>query len=116
MKVIIAGSRGVTDYGIIALAVYNAEIIGIDITEVVSGTAAGVDRLGEQYALAHDIKIKKFPANWNKYNKQAGYIRNKEMAEYADASIIIWDGKSKGTKHMINLSEEYKLLNYLVKV
>lgn len=116
MKVIIAGSRTITDYSLIAKAVFNANIVGIDITEVVSGVAAGVDKLGEQYALAHDIKITRFPANWALYKKSAGYLRNKEMAEYADACIIVWDGKSKGTKHMINLCQEFRLLNYIFMI
>lgn len=116
MKVIIAGSRTIIDYPIFLLAIYNANIMGINIDEIVSGCAKGVDQLGERYAINYNKKLKKFPANWDKYGKSAGYIRNKEMAEYADASIIIWDGKSKGTKHMIDLSNNMKLENYILRV
>jgi len=110
MKVIIAGSREITDYNKVETAI---KAINLPITEVVSGTAKGVDRLGEQWAEAHNIPVKKFPADWNTYGKKAGYIRNEMMANYADALIAIWDGKSKGTKHMINLARTYELVVFV---
>ena len=72
------------------------------ISEVVSGTANGIDRRGEQWAAKNNIPIKQFPAEWDVYGKSAGYLRNYVMAQYADALIAIWDGKSKGTLNMIN--------------
>ena len=51
-----------------------------------------------------------FPANWNKFGKSAGFRRNEQMAEVADALIAFWDGKSHGTKHMIEIMENKKLL------
>jgi len=98
MKVIIAGSRTITNYTLIAQAI---KLSNFQISEIVSGTARGVDRLGERYAKEHKIPIKQFPADWDKWGKQAGYIRNQAMARYADALIAIWDGSSKGTKHMV---------------
>lgn len=71
------------------------------ITEIVSGSARGVDKEGEVYAATKSISVKRFPAEWNKYGKSAGMIRNTEMAKYADCLVAIWDGKSRGTKHMI---------------
>jgi len=103
MKVIIAGSRIILDYSVVKQAINKS---ALKISEVVSGTANGVDTLGEQWAIENDIPIKKFPADWKQYGKSAGYIRNSEMAEYADALIAIWDGKSKGTSHMINLANK----------
>jgi hypothetical protein len=71
------------------------------ITEVVSGTAKGVDSSGESFTdLYSNIKLKQFPADWDKYGKTAGHIRNKEMAEYGDALLLIWDGESKGSANM----------------
>jgi hypothetical protein len=99
MKVIIAGSRGINDYSLIVKAIWRSRY---NITEVVSGTAAGVDRLGEQFAKENNIPIKKMPANWEHNGRAAGHIRNYQMAEYADAAIIVWDGKSPGTKNMID--------------
>jgi len=98
MRTIIAGSRGVSDYNIIVNAIKNSNF---NIEEVISGNARGVDKLGEKWAIENNIKLKIFPANWNKFGKSAGYIRNVEMADYANSLIAIWDGKSKGTKMMI---------------
>jgi hypothetical protein len=98
MKVIIAGSRGINDRLGLVKAIKQS---GFDVTEVVSGTAHGVDKMGEAWALANGVALKEMPADWSKHDKSAGPIRNKQMAEYADAAIILWDGKSRGTLNMI---------------
>lgn len=98
MKVIIAGSRELTSPVLVPKAIAAS---GFDVTEVVSGTARGVDRLGEWWAEFNLIPVVKFPADWGTHGKSAGMIRNHEMALYADALIAIWDGKSRGTQHMI---------------
>jgi hypothetical protein len=98
VKVIIAGSRNIDDY---KLVVDTIRASGYTITEVVSGCAVGPDRLGERWALANNIPVKEMPADFGKYGKSAGPRRNKEMAEYTDAAIIIWDGESRGTRNMI---------------
>lgn len=98
MKVIIAGSRSIESLGVVKKAIEDS---GFDITEIVSGRAKGVDRLGEHYALVKNLPTKMFPADWDKHGKAAGPMRNREMADYADAAVIVWDGVSKGTKHMI---------------
>jgi hypothetical protein len=98
MKVVIAGSRNISDRLGLVKAIKQS---GFDITEVVSGKARGVDTLGETWAMANDIVIKQFPADWAKHGNAAGPIRNAIMAEYADAAIILWDGESKGTLNMI---------------
>ena len=102
-KVIIAGSR--TFSSLPALIKYCDHILSNqDNIEIVSGGAKGADKLGEEYAKLRGYSLKIFPANWNKYGKSAGYKRNVQMADYADALIAIWDGQSKGTGHMIDLS------------
>ncbi len=73
--------------------------------EVISGTASGADTLGERYAKENGYKLTRFPADWNKHGKKAGYIRNCEMADYAEALIAFWDGESKGTKNMIEIAK-----------
>ena len=73
--------------------------------QIVSGTARGVDQLGEEYAKRNDLAVKKFPADWDRFGKSAGYKRNKQMAEYANALVAFWDGRSRGTKHMIDLAK-----------
>lgn len=108
MKVIIAGSRTITDYDLICRMCDRILSEQTDI-EIVSGTARGVDKLGERYAKERDYILHKFPADWDKYGKGAGYLRNEEMAKYADALIAFWDGSSKGTKNMIDLANRYGL-------
>lgn len=68
----------------------------------ISGCCRGADMLGERYAKEHDYKIDRFPANWEKYGKSAGPKRNMKMAEICDYAICFWDGKSNGTKSIIN--------------
>lgn len=113
MKTIIAGGRNITDYNLIIEAVQEANF---EITEIVSGGAKGVDALGEKYATEHNINLKIFPANWEKYKRAAGPIRNKQMAEYADALIAVWDGQSRGTKNMIEQAADHHLKVYVKKI
>ena len=108
-KVIIAGSRTFNDYELLKnFADYKLKNIHDNI-EIVSGGAKGADTLGEQYARERGYIIKVFPANWNEQGKAAGYIRNTEMARYADALIAFWDGKSRGTRHMIETAKALHL-------
>lgn len=112
IKVIIAGTRDFNDYDFLKKNVdyflqginpNNEEI------EIVSGNARGADKLGERYAKEHNLPVKLFPANWDKYGKRAGYLRNQEMANYSDMLIAFWDEKSKGTKHMIDIAKKQGL-------
>lgn len=115
MKTIIAGSRRVSGSAI--SHVYDAvKLSGFCITEVVSGTAHGIDRAGEAWSRLVEVPLTQFPANWDKFGKSAGYIRNKQMAEYADALIAVWDGVSKGTHHMIKSAEENGLQIYIHRI
>ena len=113
MKVIIAGGRTFDKYDL--LVKYCDKILAnqTDI-EIVSGTANGADKLGEKYAIDRGYSIKPFPADWS-IGKSAGYVRNKQMAQYADALIVFWDGNSKGTKHMIDLATQYELKIRVIK-
>jgi hypothetical protein len=101
MKVIIAGSRNFTDYQKLKKVCDQILQKQTDI-EIVSGNHyKGADKLGIQYANEKGFDLIRFPAEWNKFGKAAGPIRNKKMARYADALIAFWDGKSRGTKNMI---------------
>lgn len=106
MKTIIAGSRDITLLSFVESAVEASQFA---ISEVVSGCARGVDTLAIQFAHRRDIPIKRFPADWDKFGRGAGYRRNTEMAQYADALIAVWDGKSRGTSHMINAAQSKHL-------
>lgn len=116
-KVIIAGSRGFTNYSLLKEkmnSILGEKIISYKI-EIVSGTANGADKLGERYAKEMRFILRQFPANWNLYGKRAGYIRNTEMRNYADACVVFWDGKSRGTKHMIDLAREKNMPLRVIK-
>ncbi len=114
MKVIIAGGRKFDDYDLLCKVCDHALSLQLhsDI-EIVSGAADGADLLGEKYASDKNYALMRFPADWKKYGKSAGYRRNDEMAKYADALIAFWDGKSKGTKNMI---DKAKLNGLKVKI
>lgn len=102
MKLIIAGSRTISpSYGFIDCAIKMLRPFEQGpITEIVSGAAQGVDAEGEHWASHMNVPVKRFPANWEKHGKAAGPIRNKEMALYADALLLIWDGDSRGSMNM----------------
>lgn len=99
-KVIIAGGRDFNDYTKLKEFCDKVLINQTEI-EIVSGGAKGSDRLGEQYAKDKGYSLKIFKADWDKYGKGAGMLRNTDMANYADALIVFWDGESKGTKNML---------------
>ena len=99
-RVIIAGSRYFDDYALLQNHADKMLSNQVDI-EIVSGGASGADALGERYAKDRGYKLKIFPADWATHGRKAGPIRNREMAEYADALLAYWDGKSRGTKNMI---------------
>lgn len=113
MRVIVAGGRDFDDYELLCkkLDYYLARYTNV---EIVSGCAKGADKLGERYAKERGYKIKRFPADWNFYGKKGGFVRNEEMAEYADAAVIFWDGRSKGSQHMIDTSVSKCLLLRIV--
>lgn len=112
MKYIIAGGRDFYSQDILnkVLSTFS------DIDEIISGQANGADKCGEVFALNNKIALTYYPANWKLYGKSAGYIRNIKMSEYGDALIAFWNGKSPGTKHMIQTMKRcgkpYFVYNY----
>lgn len=119
MRVIIAGGREVKIDRGVELVKEAIAASGFEITEIVNGGANGIDAAARKYwHNRFDGKIPEFPlrtmsADWNKYGKSAGPIRNREMARNADALIAIWDGQSRGTKNMIETAQEFGLTVYV---
>ena len=122
LRVIIAGSRDFTNYDFLSnqvhliLNAYKATNDNLNIT-IISGNARGVDQMGERFAKNNNLNLKMFPANWDKYGKSAGYLRNEEMLNYAmnesyPILIVFWDGISKGTKHMIDIADKKQVPIY----
>lgn len=103
-RVIIAGSRGFTAFA--ELCAYCDKVLARKAQEgqivVLSGHCQGPDLMGEEYARQRGYVVEVHPADWKQYGKAAGPKRNKEMAAAAHALIAIWDGKSRGTKNMID--------------
>lgn len=107
MKLIVAGSREGIPKAVV-FQVLDEELDVDEDLEIVSGGARGVDKYAEQWAFHNNVDIKRFPADWKTLGKKAGFIRNAEMSRYADALFAFWDGKSKGTKHMIDVMADLK--------
>lgn len=106
-RVIIAGGRYFSDYEL--LKEKCDEFLKDKTSEeivIINGHASGADSLGERYAQEKCYKIETYPADWKKYGRAAGPIRNEQMSNIANALIAFWDGKSKDTKSMLNLAKK----------
>lgn len=106
MKLIVAGSRTVTDYELVKSAIDALINNGMQIFAIIDGTARGVDVLASRYAVEHGIDNIRVAADWKQYQRGAGKIRNRKMAEMGDFLLALWDGKSSGTKHMIGVANK----------
>ena len=134
LRIIIAGGRDFNDYGVLeksVLKIIKEKVHEMGLSQIpkdkitiISGTARGADSLGEQFAEKFGLSLERYPANWDTEKKKAGYNRNLRMAEVASNDleyfipmlIAFWDGKSKGTNHMINIAKkkniETVIINY----
>jgi len=101
MKVAVIGSRSFNDYEEVKRILSN-----IQITEIISGGAAGADTLGEQYAKENNIPTKIFKPDWEKHGKVAGFLRNTDIVNESELVVAFWDGESKGTKDSISKAYE----------
>jgi len=113
--VIIAGSRDYTNYDEAKL-ILDKVFSKRKPSKIVCGMARGADMIGMKYANEYKLPILCCYANWEKYGKAAGYRRNTEMAKRADALVAFWDGKSPGTKHMIDEARKRNLLVRIVYI
>jgi len=105
MKIVVGGSREFTDktrvFEVMEDVLFQVERLGLRSVTILSGEARGSDRLGEKYAEHRELRLERFPADWDRYGKSAGVIRNKQMATKADMAVLFWDGESAGTKNMM---------------
>jgi hypothetical protein len=113
-RYIIAGGRDFDNYNLLK-STCDKIITDKENSEVVCGMAKGADLLGKKWADENNIPVVEFPANWTKYGKSAGPVRNIEMADYATHLIAFWDGESKGTKHMIDTAKKKHLKVGVIK-
>lgn len=112
MRTIIAGSRSGITYDDVRAAIDEA---GWMPTVVLCGDCRGADSFGAQWARFNGIPIEHYPADWRLHGKAAGPKRNMEMAHHAEALIAVWDGKSPGTRSMINAAYSRNLRVYVWK-
>lgn len=103
MKVIVAGSLTFEDYQLLKKTM-DELVNGHDDVTVLSGTADGADKLGEQWAFSRCYTVRRFHPDWKRYGKAAGPIRNHLMVMEADTLVAFWDGKSRGTASIIRLA------------
>lgn len=110
LKIIVAGGRDFKNYTLLKetldklLRKRSPEEV-----EIVCGEAAGADSLGKKYAIEKGMDVASFPADWDGHGRAAGPIRNGQMADYATHCLCFWDGRSKGTKNMINQAKQRNL-------
>jgi len=112
MKIAIIGSRSFDNYGKLESFVLSRISLS-DISEVVSGGARGADTLAALFAEVHNVPLRLFPAEWDSYGKQAGFLRNQKIIDYCDKVFAFWDGSSKGTSHSIELAKNAGKPTYL---
>ena len=117
MKLAVIGSRGFDNYELVEKVLNDYKD---KVTLLISGGAKGADTLGEQWAKNNNIETLIFPADWIKYGKRAGFVRNNDIVYSCDLCVAFWDGNSKGTLDSINkakaMNKEVIVLNYLESV
>lgn len=117
-KLIVAGGRDFLDYNRLAEVIQNGLVgpLNAHRVSIVSGMARGADALGHRYGRAVGLHVYEFPADWDTHGKRAGFLRNKQMAAFADGLLAFWDGQSPGTAHMIaqmrSLGKPVKIVYY----
>lgn len=105
MKVIVAGGRDFTDETTMHKELVKLFDAGVfdEHAELVCGMARGADMTANHlWTAIYRNKIHEFYPDWNGLGKRAGFVRNKQMGDFADILIAFWDGESRGTKHMID--------------
>lgn len=109
MKLLIAGSRSIKDFDL-------SPYISPDVDMIISGGANGIDTLAEEYADRHKISKTILRPNYARYKRGAPLKRNDEMVNMADKVLVIWDGKSRGTKHTIDYAENLGKKINIIKI
>jgi hypothetical protein len=110
-KVIIAGGKDYADAETLRKAA--SRFISREDT-IISGTAKGADTLGEEFAERNGLPLERYPADWERLGRGAGYSRNHQMCQIADAALFFWNGRSKGTKHCIEEAHKARLTTMVV--
>ena len=99
MKLLIVGSRSITDFDL-------SPYISKDVDTIISGGANGIDTLAEEYADVNRLSKYILRPQYNLYGRAAPLRRNEQMVDLADAVLVIWDGRSKGTQHTLKYTQK----------
>jgi len=113
MKTIICGSRTIENKALLKELILYFQL---KLSSIISGGARGADKIGEDFAKENSIPLTIIKAEWDIYGKYAGYRRNKQMAEIAEAVIALWNGESKGTKNMIDIAKRKGLPIFVCQI
>lgn len=116
-KLIVAGGRDFNDYALLHESIMKVvhELPDDLVVSIVSGMARGADMLAAHFADETGTTLHEFPADWEGQGKAAGFVRNTDMANFADGLLAFWDGKSKGTAHMIRTMENRRKPVHVVR-
>ena len=99
MKMLIVGSRSITDFDF-------SPYITADVDTIISGGAEGIDRLAEGYADEHRLSKFILRPQYDLYGRAAPLKRNERMVDIADMVLIVWDGCSKGTQYTLKYAQK----------
>lgn len=117
-KVVIAGGRDFKDFTLLCntMDFLLKEKVKTHNITIISGGARGADNLAKLYARLRGFNLVVMNADWDTHDKAAGFIRNKQMADYTNVVVCFWDNKSRGTKHMIDITTKagkpLRVINY----
>lgn len=121
-RIIIAGGRDFNNYDLVQDVLLDmylhliSDNIAVRDIQFVLGGAKGADSLGEKFADEYGFDKKMFIPDWQSQGKKAGILRNHEMGDYGTHLVAFWDGKSRGTKDMIDYAKkkglEVKVIRY----
>lgn len=118
VRLIVSGSRDICNEILVCgiLQRYYVEVFDFDVDAVITGGARGVDSIAHKWARLIGLRTIVRNADWDRYGKSAGPIRNREMLEYGNTLLAIWNGKSKGTKDMIDISLKRGVVTYVERI
>jgi len=113
MRVLVCGGRDFEDQDLLdrTLDRINEER---GISTIIHGLARGADRMGGEYARVHAIPVLEFPADWGKYGRKAGYVRNARMLKEGQPELVVAFPGGKGTMNMVNQAIDAHIGVYVV--
>lgn len=109
-RMIIAGSRSLISDEFVDRITELCVLCNVRAKTILSGTAKGIDQIGEKWANKMGISIERYPAKWDIFGRYTGHMRNNEMAGLADVLFLVWDGKSPGSKQMKSAALQRNLI------